>query len=200
MVRSIDPRRETLRAIQWQSSKPPYCLELMSRTPSWQRSCATASTDRTYDRKRSDPRAAPPLAGRGPSTYEAGACSRGSRWCDRSIRDVRHSVQSSGNLRNRHTVWNSCRETHLGSGHVRPHQQTGHMIASDPIRALHLLLRAGGRPHMDCPVKPRIKSGEGNDTGEVNRMEKSSGLASLHSRIEKRNVLGVGALRDRLQE
>src|SRR5262252_5105416 len=69
MVRSIDPRRETLRAIQWQSSKPPYCLELMSRNPSWQRSCATASTDRTYDRKRSDPRAAPPLAGRGPSTY-----------------------------------------------------------------------------------------------------------------------------------
>src|SRR5215470_7021105 len=53
MVRSIDPRRETLRAIQWQSSKPPYCLELMSRNPSWQRSCATASTDRTYDRKRS---------------------------------------------------------------------------------------------------------------------------------------------------
>src|SRR5262245_5638770 len=69
MVRSIDPRREALRAIQWQSSKPPYCLELMSRNPSWQRSCATASTDRTYDRKRSDPRAAPPLAARGPSTY-----------------------------------------------------------------------------------------------------------------------------------
>src|SRR5262249_45577881 len=69
MVRSIDPRRETLRAIQWQPSKPPYCLELMSRNPSWQRSCATASIDRTYDRKRSDPRAAPPLAGRGPSTY-----------------------------------------------------------------------------------------------------------------------------------
>jgi hypothetical protein len=35
------------------------------------------------------------------------------------------------------------------------------MIASDPIRALHHLLRAGGRPHMDCPVKP------GNDNGSV---------------------------------
>jgi hypothetical protein len=77
MVRSIDPRRETLRAIQWQSSKPPYCLELMSRNPSWQRSCATASTDRTYDRKRSDPRAAPPLAGRGPSTYGLPVCQQG---------------------------------------------------------------------------------------------------------------------------
>src|SRR5215475_2098288 len=73
MVRSIDPRRETLRAIQWQSSKPPYCLELMSRNPSWQRSCATASTGRTYDRNRSDPLAAPPLAGRGPSTYGSSA-------------------------------------------------------------------------------------------------------------------------------
>jgi hypothetical protein len=40
------------------------------------------------------------------------------------------------------------------------------MIASDPIRALHHLLRAGGRPHMDCPVKP------GNDTGKVNLIEK----------------------------
>src|SRR5262249_47664602 len=44
------------------------------------------------------------------------------------------------------------------------HQQTGHMIASDPIRALHHLLRAGGRPHMDCPVKP------GNDTDRVDRV------------------------------
>ena len=33
--------------------KPQPCLELTSRTPSWQRSCATATTDRTYDRKRS---------------------------------------------------------------------------------------------------------------------------------------------------
>src|SRR5262249_51831485 len=33
----------------------PTCLELASRAPSWQRSCATASTDRTYDRNRFDP-------------------------------------------------------------------------------------------------------------------------------------------------
>src|SRR5215208_3817559 len=37
-------------------STPRTCLELASRNPSWQRSCVTASTDRTYDRKRSDPR------------------------------------------------------------------------------------------------------------------------------------------------
>src|SRR5438034_10688787 len=37
-------------------------------------------------------------------------------------------------IRNRHVVWTSCREPHLGSGHVRPRQQAGHMIASDPIR------------------------------------------------------------------
>src|SRR5262245_59265647 len=33
----------------------PTCLELASRAPSWQRSRATASTDRTYDRNRIDP-------------------------------------------------------------------------------------------------------------------------------------------------
>jgi hypothetical protein len=33
--------------------RSPSCLELASRNPSWQRSCATATTDRTYDRKRS---------------------------------------------------------------------------------------------------------------------------------------------------
>src|SRR4029079_5330019 len=37
--------------------KPLACLDLASRNPSWQRSCAAATTDRTYDRKRSD---APP--------------------------------------------------------------------------------------------------------------------------------------------
>jgi hypothetical protein len=49
--------------------RSPSCLELALRTPSWQRSCATATTDRTYDRNRFDPYAAPNLASRGPSTY-----------------------------------------------------------------------------------------------------------------------------------
>src|ERR1700685_3528649 len=39
-------------------------------------------------------------------------------------------------------------EPHLGSGHVRPRQQTGHMIAIASIRTLRQILQAGGRPHM----------------------------------------------------
>src|ERR1700693_1511288 len=35
MVRSIDPRRGTLRCSQWLSMRPLYCLELSSRKPSW---------------------------------------------------------------------------------------------------------------------------------------------------------------------
>src|ERR1700694_5427787 len=38
-------------------------------------------------------------------------------------------------------------ETILASGSKRPHQQAGHMDASDPIRP-EKLLRHGGRPHM----------------------------------------------------
>jgi hypothetical protein len=46
------------------------CLELALRNPSWQRSCATATTDRTYDRNRFDARKRSNLASRGPSTYD----------------------------------------------------------------------------------------------------------------------------------
>src|SRR5690349_10042689 len=46
--------------------------------------------------------------------------------------------------RNRCVVWNSRRESHLGSGHVRPRQQTGHMIASDLIRAAAKTLASRG--------------------------------------------------------
>jgi hypothetical protein len=53
MERSIDPRCETFRATQWPPGSP-LCLELASRNPSWQRPYAVASTDRTYERKRSD--------------------------------------------------------------------------------------------------------------------------------------------------
>src|SRR5258707_9754954 len=49
--------------------------------------------------------------------------------------------------RRRVNVWTSRRGTHLGSGHVRPRQQTGHMIASDRIHT-NKLLQPGGRPHM----------------------------------------------------
>src|SRR5258706_4349086 len=39
-------------------------------------------------------------------------------------------------------------ETILASGPLRPHQQAGHMDASDPIRPSKKLLWHGGRPHM----------------------------------------------------
>src|SRR5262244_1770720 len=40
-------------------------------------------------------------------------------------------------------VWNSRRGPHLGSGHVRPHQQTGHMIAIASIRRCSSLVGRG---------------------------------------------------------
>src|SRR5216683_100581 len=64
---------------------------------------------------------------------------------DRS-QDARESVGPIGKRR-RLVVWTSRRGTHLGSGHVRPRQQTGHMIASDRIHT-NKLLQPGGRPHM----------------------------------------------------
>src|SRR5882762_1358888 len=64
---------------------------------------------------------------------------------DRS-QDARQSVGPIGKRR-RLAVWTSRRGTHLGSGHVRPRQQTGHMIASDRIHT-NKLLQPGGRPHM----------------------------------------------------
>ena len=64
---------------------------------------------------------------------------------DRS-QDARQSVGPIGKRR-RLAVWTSRRGTHLGSGHVRPLQQTGHMIASDRIHT-NKLLQPGGRPHM----------------------------------------------------
>jgi hypothetical protein len=76
--------------------------------------------------------------------------------------DARHSVESIGVRQCRGHVRNSRRETHLGSGLVRPRQQTGHMIASDPIRtaashrcrlgAVHIRFRAPrfARPRNDA--------------------------------------------------
>ena len=64
------------------AKRSPSCLELASRNPSWQRSCATATTDRTYDRNRFDPYSAPNLASRGPSTYGTRSGAR-PRWFER---------------------------------------------------------------------------------------------------------------------
>src|SRR6266568_2155265 len=67
-------------------------------------------------------------------------------------------------IRNRHVVWTSCREPHLGSSHVRPRQQTGHMIASDPIRccrhsckpgAVHIWVSQGLDPTYELAMTKR---------------------------------------------
>ena len=65
---------------------------------------------------------------------------------DRS-QDARHSVGPSGTLKAAPLFGTRVADPILASGHVRPRQQAGHMIASDPTRAAHLL-QAGGRPHM----------------------------------------------------
>jgi hypothetical protein len=59
---------------------------------------------------------------------------------DRS-QDVRHSVAPSG-TRYRITVWNSRRENHLGQRSCAT-AETGHMIASDPVRTLPSSCRPG---------------------------------------------------------
>jgi hypothetical protein len=66
-----------------------------------------------------------------------------SRWCDRSIRDVRHSVGPSGTPETATLFGTPVAETILASGHVRPRQQAGHMIASDPIRTLNSSCKPG---------------------------------------------------------
>jgi hypothetical protein len=62
---------------------------------------------------------------------------------DRS-QNARHSVSPSGLLcKGRLPVWNSRCGTHLGSGHVRPRQQAGHMIASDPVARCSISCKPG---------------------------------------------------------
>ena len=93
------------------------------------------------------------------------------RWCDRSIKDARHSAARNGR-QCRVIVWNARRERQLGG--VHPGAQTAHMDASDPHHALTALLQAGGRPHMrncamswtDWPISTRRrKPGSGCTPG-----------------------------------
>src|SRR5258707_15312013 len=57
-------------------------------------------------------------------------------------------------------------ETILASGPLRPHQQAGHMDASDPIRPSKKLLWHGGRPHMG-PGSRSLRSLVRDDMGFV---------------------------------
>src|SRR5207302_3106718 len=61
-------------------------------------------------------------------------------------------------------------ETILASGPKSPHQQAGHIDASDPIRPSKKLLWHGGRPHM-----------QGREYTQLDR--KSTRLNSSHVKI-----------------
>jgi len=130
---------------------------------------------------------------------------------DRS-QDARHSAGPSG-IRNRWTVWNSRRGNHLGSGHVRPRQQTGHMIASDPMHHRRPLASRGPStygsrpaPHSFCSrslryacerrrmTKHAHASQSENEVGCMLRLARDP-LKSSHLHGQKRTV----AERRRLQ-
>lgn len=65
-------------------------------------------------------------------------------------------------IEGRNGVRNSRRGTHLGSGHMRPRHQTGHMSASDPIGLLLSSCKQGavhiwGPAVLDAAVRRRTE-------------------------------------------
>src|SRR6267154_2663045 len=69
MVRSIDPRRETVRGAQRSSNTAAMSGARVAETISASGHGRPHPTGRTYGCKRSDQNRAPHLASRGPSTY-----------------------------------------------------------------------------------------------------------------------------------
>ena len=57
-----------------------------------------------------------------------------SRWFDRSIRNVRHSVRVSGCQTVAFLFGTHLAETALATGYMRPQRQVGHMVASDLVK------------------------------------------------------------------
>src|SRR5258706_15860362 len=69
-------------------------------------------------------------------------------------------------------------KTILASGPLRPHQQAGHMDASDPISPSKNLLWPGGRPHMAGGrphMGPRVR---GDDDGGCGTPRQSPAINS----------------------
>src|SRR5438552_2685088 len=65
-------------------------------------------------------------------------------------------------------------ETILASGPKSPHQQAGHMDASDPIKPSKTLLWHGGRPHMG----PCFRRDDGKRVNCVSTLPRDSALRS----------------------
>jgi hypothetical protein len=67
----------------------------------------------------------------------------------RSIDPKREAIRGAQRYSSTAAVFGArVAETISASAQGRPHQQAGHMIASDPIKTLRRLLQARGRPHM----------------------------------------------------
>jgi len=67
----------------------------------------------------------------------------------RSIDPKREAIRGAQRYSDTAAVFGArVAKTISASGHGRLHQQAGHMAASDPIKTLHRLLQARGRPHM----------------------------------------------------
>ena len=65
-------------------------------------------------------------------------------------------------------------ETILASGPKSPHQQAGHMDASDPIKPSKKLLWHGGRPHMELASRKTIlASGPSDPHQQAGHMDAS---------------------------
>ena len=71
-------------------------------------------------------------------------------------------------------------ETILASGPKSPHQQAGHMDASDPIKPSKKLLWHGGRPHMgpcfrrdDHGVRPSLRANGSRECAPDDRLREA---------------------------
>src|ERR1700686_862965 len=123
MAGSIDPRCETLRGTHWPVKVAGVFGTRVAENHLGQRFKATASTGRTYGCKRSD------------HTLKNS--------CGTGAVHIWPAVQSD--RINRPDIWMQAIRSHpenllrhggrphMASGSKRPHQQAGHMDASDPI-------------------------------------------------------------------
>jgi hypothetical protein len=114
-------------------------------------------------------------------------------------------VESIG-ARHRDYAWNSCREPHLGSGHVRPPQQTGHMAAIASIRTHSISCKQGAvhiwipgsrvaRPGMTTRERVAAQWHDGQDCAS-HRPQISGLRAAVPFRQEGRFAIVTNAGRD----
>ena len=115
-----------------------------------------------------------------------------SRWCDRSIPDVSFSVGTQRHIEETAALFGThVAETILASGHVRPHQQAGHMIASDPIRHCHSSCKPGA-VHIWVPGLAALARDTRGAPFDAARLFPSSRCQTAQSSSFPRRVLRPG--------